>query len=100
MPRRVRIIEGRPGRSIFLRKWYTAESTTLLIDYERYHEVVRSLLEQILALQYNGDKAASEAFLDKWTTWKPELHEALAKKMRDSSSYRYRLVYYDALDDE
>ena len=62
--------------------------------------MVKALLEQVLAVQYNGDKAASDAFIDKWTTWSPDLHEALAQKMRDSSTYRYRLVYYDALDSE
>jgi hypothetical protein len=70
----------------------------LQIQYDRYHEVVRGLLQRILALQYNGNKAESDSFIDQWTTWSPDVHEVLAAKMRDASTYRYRQVYYDAVD--
>ena len=73
-------------------------SKTLKIDYALYPEVVKGLLERILALQYNGSKAETDVFLDKWTTWSDDLHEVLAAKMRDAATYRYFLVYYDALD--
>jgi hypothetical protein len=77
---------------------FQPESATLQIQYDRYHEVVRGLLQRILALQYNGNKAESDSFIDQWTTWSPDVHEVLAAKMRDASTYRYRQVYYDAVD--
>jgi hypothetical protein len=70
----------------------------LRIDYARYHAVVRRLLEKVLALQYNGNQADTDAFIDTWTTWNPDLHDVLGEKMRQASTYRYRLVTYDVLD--
>jgi hypothetical protein len=77
---------------------FEPSTTTLHIDYARYHEVVSQLLERVLDLQYNGNKADTDAFIDAWTTWNPDLHEVLGEKMRQASTYRYRLVTYEAID--
>ena len=50
----------------------------------------------MLADQVAGDKAASDRFIERYTTWTPQ-HEALAAKMRASLPYRFRLVRYAAL---
>ncbi len=74
------------------------EGGRLRIDYQRYPEAVTSLLREVLALQRNGDRAAANAFVEHWTTWRPELHEAIAQRMRESERTRFSLVTYEALD--
>ncbi|HKR66000.1 MAG TPA: NUDIX hydrolase [Thermoanaerobaculia bacterium] len=77
----------------------TADPKTarLTVNYAKYPEAVKSLLEAVLKLQYEGDKAATAAFFDKWTTWTPELHEKLAARIRDAQGARFRIVKYAAL---
>ncbi|MFP5247589.1 MAG: NUDIX hydrolase [Thermoanaerobaculia bacterium] len=77
----------------------TADPKTarLTVHYEKYPEVVTSLLTEVLRLQASGDKAATAAFFDKWTQWKPELHEKLAARIRDAQGARWRIVKYAAL---
>ena len=72
-------------------------SGQLVIRYDRYHDTVASLLREVLALQHAGDKAASDRFIERYTSWKPELHEPLAEKMRAATPYRFRIVRYAAL---
>lgn len=74
------------------------EGGQLRIDYRRYPEAVTSLLREVLAIQRNGDRAAANAFVDRWTTWNPELHEVIAQRMRESERTRYTLVTYEAID--
>lgn len=69
----------------------------LTIHYEKYPETVTSLLREVLKLQQEGDKAATAKFFERWTTWKPELHEKLAARIRDAQGARWRLVRYAAL---
>lgn len=69
----------------------------LTVDYDRYAETVESLLKEILRLQYAGDPAAVGAFFAQWTTWKPELHEKLAERIRAAQGARFRIVKYAAL---
>ncbi|HSP79633.1 MAG TPA: NUDIX hydrolase, partial [Myxococcaceae bacterium] len=69
----------------------------LHLHYERYHEVVGSLLREVFALQRSGDKAASDRFIDKYTRWDESLHGALAAKRQARQRYRYTLVKYAAL---
>ena len=69
----------------------------LAIHDEKYAATVAALLTEVFALQTAGDPAATEAFFTRWTAWKPELHEAVAKRMRDAQTTRYNLVRYAAL---
>ena len=68
----------------------------LSIDYTRYMPAVESLLREVLALQHNGDKAATAAFFDKWTTW-GDVHEKVAARLREAQGARWRIVNYAAL---
>ena len=72
-------------------------SKTLRIHYEKYHDVVGKMLAQTLNVQYQGDKAAADRFIDQYSTWDENLHEAIAKNIRDSQRYRFRLFEYAAL---
>jgi hypothetical protein len=70
----------------------------LQINYARYPAAVESLLREVLALQRSGDRDAAEAFVTRWTTWRADLHEVIAARMRATERYRFNLVTYEALD--
>jgi len=74
------------------------EGGALAIDYARYPDAVASLLHEVLALQNNGDRAAANAFVDRWTAWDENLHGAVGARMRAVETSRFTLVTYDALD--
>lgn len=74
------------------------ENGRLRIDYRRYPEAVTSLLREVLAIQRAGDRNAANAFVDRWTTWRPDLHEVIAQRMRESERTRFTIVTYEALD--
>jgi hypothetical protein len=76
---------------------YDAEKNRLSIDFGKYHQAVEAMLEQVLELQYRGDKAAADSFIEKYTTWDENLHARLAQSMRESETYRYAIVRYAAL---
>ncbi len=76
---------------------FDGASARLTIHYDRYAEVVASLLREVLAVQYAGDKAAAGRFFDRWGAWTPDLHERLAARIRDAQGPRFRLVRYAAL---
>jgi hypothetical protein len=73
------------------------ENGKLRIHYDKYHSVVGKLLQKVLEVQYNGDKAGADRFIDQYTTWKDDLHGVIAKNIRDQSRYRFRLFKYAAL---
>lgn len=74
-------------------------SATLHVNYEKYHDVVKNLLSEVLAIQSAGDANRAAAFVDRYATWDDKLHGVLASNIREAVKYRYRLVYYDALDE-
>jgi hypothetical protein len=55
------------------------------------------MLREVLAIQYEGDKAAADAFIEKYTGWDKKLHERLAEAMKKAETHRYVLVRYAAL---
>jgi len=73
---------------------FDPKAALLSIHYEKYHDVVASLLEEVLAIQHAGDLSRAEAFMDKWTTWTPDLHEVIAAKRRGSLKFRAVIVRY------
>jgi hypothetical protein len=101
-PRRVQ-----PYQTMQLMQWnwflehgllsFDGGTRTLRIAHERYPEVVRSLLGEVLALQHEGDREKAERFIERWTSWSEELHGVVAGKIRGSARYRYVLVRYAAL---
>jgi len=70
---------------------------TLHINYDKYHEVVGKMLERTLAVQYAGDKAESDKFIDQYTKWDDNLHGEVARKIRAQQRYRFRIFKYGAL---
>ncbi|MGZ8285596.1 MAG: hypothetical protein ACXW27_05215 [Allosphingosinicella sp.] len=69
----------------------------LSIDYDRYHDAVRDLLKQVIAIQEAGDAAAATAFIDRWGRWDEALHGKVAANIRAQQRYRFRLFEYAAL---
>ena len=73
------------------------DSARLIVNYDRYHEVVTEMLEQVLQIQYSGDYEMAGEFISRWNYWDEKLHVELARKMRDSGIYRRTIVRYHAL---
>ncbi|HEV7746417.1 MAG TPA: zincin-like metallopeptidase domain-containing protein [Pyrinomonadaceae bacterium] len=76
---------------------FDQSSKTLHIHYDKYHDVVGKMLAKTLEIQYQGDKAAADRFIDEYSSWDENLHGAIAKNIRDSQRYRFRLFKYAAL---
>lgn len=55
------------------------------------------MLAKTLDIQYQGDKAAADRFIEQYTTWDENLHGLIAKNIRDQQQYRFRLFKYAAL---
>lgn len=70
---------------------------TLGIHYDKYHDVVSKMLAKTLDVQYQGDKAAVDRFIDQYSTWADSIHGVIAKNIRDQQRYRFRLFKYAAL---
>ena len=75
----------------------TFENGRLRINYDKYHDVVGKLLKKVLDVQYQGDKAASDRFIDEYTKWDDNLHAVVAKNIRDRQRYRFRVFKYGVL---
>lgn len=69
----------------------------LIINHDRYHDAVASLLREVLAIQSAGDPRRAAAFVERWARWDENLHGVIAASIRDAVRYRYRLVRYAAL---
>jgi Zincin-like metallopeptidase len=70
---------------------------TLRVNYEKYHDVVGKMLEKTLAVQFEGDKAASDRFIDQYTKWDENVHGVIAANIRAQQRYRFRVFKYAAL---
>lgn len=78
---------------------FDRQSGKLTIHYDKYHDVVGKLLARVLEVQYEGDKAASDRFIEQYTNWDDTLHGVIAKNIRDQQRYRFRLFKYAALNE-
>ena len=72
-------------------------SKILQIHYDKYHEVIGKMLAKTLSVQYEGNKAAADQFIDQYTTWREDLHGVVAANIRGQQRYRFRLFQYTAL---
>ena len=70
---------------------------TMRVNYDKYHEVIGKMLEKTLAVQYEGDKAASDRFIDQYTKWEENLHGVIAANIRTQQRFRFRVFKYAAL---
>ena len=55
------------------------------------------MLKFLLLTMLQGDKAAADRFIDQYTTWRDDVHGVIAKNIRDSQQYRFRLFKYAVL---
>jgi hypothetical protein len=76
---------------------FDAASGTISLDYGRFHEVLAAMLYEVLDLQYQGDKAATDSFIARYAVWKDDLHGVIGAKMLAAERYRTWLVDYAAL---
>ena len=76
---------------------FDRETKLLRINYDKYRDVVRDLLERVLRVQYEGDKSAADRFIDEYAKWDENLHGAVATSIRGRQRYRFRLFKYAAL---
>ena len=78
----------------------SSENGILRIHYDKYHSVVGKLLQKVLEVQYAGDKAAADRFIDQYAVWNDNLHGVIGKNIRDRQRYRFRLFKYAALGEQ
>jgi len=78
---------------------FDPQSKKLAINYDKYHDTIAKMLAKVLELQYQGDRAASDRFIDQYANWDENLHGAVAKSIRDQQQYRFRLFKYAALSE-
>lgn len=78
---------------------FDPQTRKLRINYEKYHDAVGKLLAKVLEVQYAGDRAAADRFIEELTSWDENLHGAVAKNIRDQQRYRFRLFKYAALNE-
>lgn len=71
----------------------------LRIEYDKYHAVVGRMLSKVLDLQYDGTKAAADAFIDHYSRWDDAVQGVVANNMRATQRFRYRMFKYAALDE-
>ena len=76
---------------------FDSSTKTLRINYDKYHDVVGQMLAKTLEIQYQGDKAAADRFIEQYTNWDDNLHGVIAKNIRDQQRYRFRLFKYASL---
>ncbi|MFY9621757.1 MAG: zincin-like metallopeptidase domain-containing protein [Pyrinomonadaceae bacterium] len=76
---------------------FDARTGLMRIHYDKYHDVAGKLLQKVLDVQYQGDKAGSDRFIDQYAVWRDDLHGVVAKNIRDTQTYRFRLFKYAAL---
>ena len=69
----------------------------MTVHYEKYHDVVGKMLEKTLAVQYEGNKAASDQYIDQYTKWDDNLHGVIAANIRAQQRYRFRVFKYAAM---
>lgn len=73
------------------------ENGVLKIDYDKYPMAVKTLLEEVLSIQHEGNRKKANAFVDAWTGWEKDKHGVIADKMKQAETFRFRLVTYEAL---
>jgi hypothetical protein len=76
---------------------FDPQTKRLSINYGKYHDTVGELLKRVLEVQSEGDRAASDRFIEQYTTWDENLHGAVAQNIRAQQQYRFRLFKYAAL---
>jgi len=69
----------------------------LQVHYDKYHGVIGKMLARTLEVQYAGDKAGADRFIEQYSKWDDNLHGVVAGNIRQQQRYRFRLFRYAAL---
>lgn len=77
---------------------FDAKSGKLSVHEEKFHDAAAAMLRDVFEIQAAGDAAKAEAYITKWTEWKPELHERLAEAMRSTETSRFPCITFELLD--
>jgi hypothetical protein len=77
---------------------FDAQTGKLVAHYDKFPDAAAAMLKETFALQAAGDPVAANAFIDRWTEWRPDLHERVAQAMRAGERYRFTYVTYQALE--
>jgi hypothetical protein len=67
------------------------------VDYQRFPGVAAAMLRDVFEIQAAGDRARAEAYIDRYSEWRDDLHERLAGAMRAAETFRFAYVTYAAL---
>ena len=73
------------------------EAGRLSIDYARYPAAVLTMLTEVLRIQRAGDRAAAEAFIDRWARWDAAVQGAIGALLEPVAPARW-LPEYAALE--
>lgn len=73
------------------------EDGKLSIDYARYPAAVEAMLTEVLRIQRAGDRAAAEAFVERWARWDPAVQGLLGAALEPVAPRRW-LPTYAALE--
>jgi len=73
------------------------EAGRLGIRHERHDAAVSAMLADVLAIQEEGSKERSTAYIDRWTTW-DERHDTIARALQGAERYRYLDPRYGLLE--
>jgi hypothetical protein len=77
---------------------FDAKTGKLSAHYDKLPAAATAMLKETFAIQAAGDPVAANAFIDRWTEWRPDLHERVAEAMRAKERYRFTYVTYEALE--
>ena len=72
-------------------------SRRLDINYDEYEQTVSKMLNEVLSIQSAGDVDRAAAFVQRYSSWTPDLHEKLAERIREAAKYQFYMVRYQAL---
>jgi hypothetical protein len=78
---------------------FDPQTKKLNIHYDKYHDVIAKMLAKTLEVQYQGDKAGADRFIEQYAKWDENLHGAVAKSIRDQQQYRFRVFKYAAMNE-
>jgi len=73
------------------------EAGRLGIRHDRHDAAVSAMLADVLAIQEEGSKERSTAYIDRWTTW-DERHDTIARALQGAERYRYLDPRYGLLE--
>jgi hypothetical protein len=73
------------------------EAGRLGIRHDRHDAAVAAMLAEVLAIQEEGSKERSTAYIERWTTW-DERHETLGRALQAAERYRYLNPRYGLLE--